>query len=99
VQLVSQPRFAANRFGIATDPVQKLLRENYLSYWLDFAPPATLDRALSLALTAGCVIRTLTWINACGDYLDDIPPFLRDAYGSRVAFWLSQIGERVALLA
>jgi hypothetical protein len=94
VQLVSQPRFASNRFGVTVDPTQKLLREEYLSHWLDFASPAALERALALALIAGCVIRALTWINACGDYLDDIPTALRDAYASRLAFWIRQIPAR-----
>jgi hypothetical protein len=98
VQLVSQPRFVANRFEIEQDVTQRSLREFYLSHWLDFAPPKMLDRALSLALVAGCVIRALTWIEACGDHLDAIPGQLRDAYASRVAFWLLQIAARITVL-
>lgn len=98
VQLVSQPRFAANRFGIETDANQKLLREFYLSHWADYASPAGLARALSLALVAGCVIRALTWITACSAHLDTLPDSLRDAYASRVAFWLLQIPARLEAL-
>jgi len=95
MQLVSQPRFASNRFGIEVDPVQEMLRENYLSYWQDFATPDTLQRAMTLALIAGCVIRALTWVNACGAFLDEVPADLRHAYRSRLAFWLMQIAARI----
>lgn len=57
MQLVSQPRFASNRFGIVVDPVQDKLRENYLSHWQDFATPDTLQHAMTLALITGCCIR------------------------------------------
>ncbi|CUS05911.1 conserved protein of unknown function [Candidatus Promineifilum breve] len=97
-QLVSQPRFAGHRFENVLDDTQKILREIYLSQWADFAPSATRQRALDLALIVGCVIRALTWVNACGDYLDEIPAELRAAYGSRLAFWLLQIGARVEAL-
>lgn len=95
VQLVSQPRFAGNRFGIDADPIQLRLREVYLAQWADFAPPHSLDRALTLALIAGCAIRALTWVNACGEHLDELRDDLRDAYATRLAFWLRQIGERI----
>lgn len=95
MQLVSQPRFASNRFGIVVDPVQDKLRENYLSHWQDFATPDTLQRAMTLALIAGCVIRALTWVNACGAFLDEVPADLRHAYRSRLAFWLMQIAARI----
>ncbi len=98
VQLVSQPRFAANRFEVDDDPIKKSLREFYLSHWLDFAPPKALARALSLALVAGCIVRALTWVNACGAHLDELPAGLREVYGSRLAFWLLQIGRRIELL-
>lgn len=94
-QLVSQPRFVAGRFENVIDPTQKMLREIYLSQWSDNAPAAALDRALVLALITGCIIRSLTWINACGDYLDEIPAALRAVYGSRLAFWLMQIEARI----
>lgn len=95
MQLVSQPRFAANRFEIEADPIQRWLREFYLSHWLDFGRPETLERSLSLALIAGCIIRALTWIDACGEHLNEVPPYLREAYRSRVAFWMMQIPRRV----
>lgn len=95
MQLVSQPRFASNRFGIEVDPVQDQLREIYLSHWPDFGPPAALQRALTLALIAGCVIRALTWVNACGEHLDAIPTPLRHAYRSRLAFWMRQTAARI----
>ncbi len=98
MQLVSQPRFASNRFGIEVDPVQEMLREKYLSHWGDFGPRATRQRALDLALIAGCVIRALTWVNACGAFLDEIPTDLRHAYRSRLAFWLMQIAARIGRL-
>jgi hypothetical protein len=98
VQLVSQPRFANNRFGIEVDPVQAQLRELYLAQWRDFASPHLLERGLTLALIAGCVIRALTWVNACAGHLDELSRDLRDAYASRLAFWLRQVGERMALL-
>ncbi len=98
VQLVSQPRFAGNRFGVDVDPIQNRLREVYLAEWLDFAPHVMLDRALALALIIGCVARALTWINACQGHLDVLPPHLLHAYGTRVAFWLRQIGERIGRL-
>ncbi len=93
-QLVSQPRFAANRFEMALDQTQKMLCEVYLSHWSDFAQPPSLQRALSLALVAGCIIRALTWVNACGAYLEEIPAALRAIYGSHLAFWLLQIEAR-----
>ena len=95
VQLVSQPRFAENRFAVDVDPTQNRLREIYLAEWLDFAPHIMLNRALSLALITGCVVRALTWVNACQDHLDTLPPDLLHAYATRVAFWLRQIGERI----
>ena len=98
VQLVSQPRFAGNRFGPEADPVQTQLREIYLAEWRDYATPAALDRAASLALVAGCVVRALTWVNACREHLDELSLDLRDAYATRLAFWLRQIGERMARL-
>ena len=98
MQLVSQPRFASNRFGIEIDPVQEELRESYLSHWQEFGAPATLQRALTLALIAGCVIRALTWVNACGAYLDEIPADLRSAYRSRLAFWMMQTAARISRL-
>lgn len=98
VQLVSQPRFAGNRFGVDVDPVQNRLREIYLAQWLDFAPLAMLNRALSLALITGCVVRALTWVNACTGHLNTLPPDLLHAYATRVAFWLRQIGERIGRL-
>ena len=98
VQLVSQPRFAGNRFGVDIDPAQDWLREVYLAKWRDFAPRAMLDRALALALITGCVVRALTWVNACQGHLDVLPPDLLHAYGTRVAFWLRQIGERIGRL-
>lgn len=98
IQLVSQPRFAANRFDIAEDATKSALREIYLAQWRDFANLPELNRAMGLALIAGCIIRALTWINACGDYLDQIPAPLRDAYRSRLAFWMLQIEKRIAIL-
>ena len=95
VQLVSQPRFAGNRFGLDADPIQNKLREFYLSQWRDFRPPAALERALSLALIAGCVVRALTWVNACGEHHDALPPGLNHAYATGLAFWLRQLGARV----
>lgn len=95
MQLVSQPRFASPRFGLEVDPVQERLRENYLSHWHDFGPPKELHRCLTLALIAGCVIRALTWVNACGEHLDAIPTPLREAYKSRLAFWMMQIIARM----
>lgn len=96
-QLVSQPRFAAQRFARGVDPVLKSLHEDYLRHWADFAPLPALRRGLSIALALGGVIRALTWVNACGDHLDEIPAFLRDAYGERVAFWLMQVVERAEM--
>ena len=98
MQLVSQPRFASNRFGIEVDPVQELLRENYLSRWQDYGLSEALQGALTLALIAGCVIRALTWVNACGAYVDEIPAELRSAYRSRLAFWMMQIAARISRL-
>lgn len=97
-QLVSQPRFASNRFGIEIDETQQRLGEFYLAQWRDFAPPADLARALALALVTGCIIRALTWVNACGQYLEEIPAELRAIYGSRLAFWLLQIEARIKAL-
>ncbi len=97
-QLVSQPRFAGNRFENVVDDTQRILREIYLSQWADFGSPTTRQRALDLALIAGCIIRALTWVNACGEYLDEIPADLRAIYGSRLAFWLLQIEARIMVL-
>lgn len=99
VQLVSQPRFAGNRFGSEADPIQTQLREIYLADWRDFAAAAALERAAALALVAGCVVRALTWVNACRDHLDELPLDLRHAYATRLAFWLGQVYERMARLA
>ncbi len=98
MQLICQPRFAGNRFGLRPDSVQISLCEFYLSCWRDYAPKETLIRAMSLAHLAGCVIRALTWVNACDGHLDVLPADLRDAYGSRVAFWLMQIPRRIEIL-
>lgn len=98
MQLVSQPRFASNRFGIEVDPIQLSLREYYLSHWHDFGAPDRLQRALTLALIAGCVIRAQTWVNACGEHLDAVSADLRSAYRSRLAFWMLQIAARIARL-
>lgn len=95
IQLVSQPRFAGNRFGVEVDPIQSRLREIYLAHWQEFAPPPDLERAQSLALIAGCIVRALTWVNACGGHLWELTPDLTHAYATRVAFWLRQIGERI----
>lgn len=97
VQLVSHPRFAARRFEPRGDPVIELLQGKYLSHWLDFGTPASLHRALNLALVLGCVVRALTWVNACAGHLDTLAGPLREAYASRLGFWMVQIGERSAI--
>jgi hypothetical protein len=96
VQLISQPRFAVNRFELHGDPVRDRLQEEYLGHWRDFAPMTRLRRALAGALILGCVVRALTWVNACADHLDTLAGPLREAYASRLAFWMRQIGERSA---
>lgn len=98
MQLISQPRFAAGRFGIEADAAQNSLREFYLSQWLDFGPLEKLRHALDLALIAGCVIRALTWYDACGDHLNELPDYLRGMYASGIAFWLMQIPRRLERL-
>jgi hypothetical protein len=98
VQLVSHPRFAAKRFEPRGDPVIELLQEKYLSHWRDFGPAGNLQRALNLALVLGCVVRALTWVNACAGHLDTLAGPLREAYASRLGFWMMQIRERSQLL-
>jgi hypothetical protein len=98
LQLVSHPRFSAARFQMRGDPVIERLQENYLNSWLDYGRAAERQRALDLALILGCIARALTWVNACAGHLDELPEFLRDAYRSKLAFWLSQISERMALV-
>jgi aminoglycoside/choline kinase family phosphotransferase len=94
LQLVSHPRFSAARFQMRGDPVIERLQENYLGSWRDCGGAAELRRALDLALILGCIARALTWVNACADHLDQLPDFLRDAYRTKLAFWMMQTSLR-----
>jgi hypothetical protein len=94
LQLVSHPRFSAARFQMRGDPVIERLQEKYLSAWHNCGDAAERRRAVDLALILGCIARALTWVNACAGHLDQLPEFLRDAYRSRLAFWMMQTSLR-----
>jgi len=98
LQLVSRPRFVAGRYGIDGDSDLAPLFEAYLSHWADYATATALRRALDIALALGGIIRVMTWVNACRDQLDQLSPFLLDAYTTGVAFWLRQVQSRVERL-
>jgi hypothetical protein len=98
MQLVSRPRFAPGRFGIEGDVVLEPLHENYLNRWAGYGSLPDLKRALNIALALGGIIRALTWINACGGYLEDLPAGLRNAYADGVTFWLRGAERRIKRL-
>ena len=94
VQLVSEPRFVATRFESQTGVLLNSLHEEYVRAWLGFAPLPALERQAAVARAAGCIIRALTWTNACAGHLDELTGPLRVAYRTRLAFWLNQFVMR-----
>ena len=96
LQMVAPQRFYAHEYDdLELDaPTVDSLYETYLRAWLLDSTPATMYRALQLALAVGPLMRALTWFNALGPLYPDIEPELMSYYARGMAHWLRELESR-----